>query len=173
MPTVEDQARKNWFDAARKLDKCRHTDFGTLGYLPWELRRTILIDLDFLEFGNISWLHFGGFAFCPSSGFDGNKEPLDVVPVCRDPSAVIRARFQDQGAHHHGSDSCMNHCYGISSTASIPTLSAISDKSPSPSNKNTIAFFSRAIISLSVHPRSSQNLSNRLCFKRNTNPGYR
>lgn len=37
--------RWSWFADAERIDKIRATDLGTLGYLPWELRRQILMVL--------------------------------------------------------------------------------------------------------------------------------
>jgi len=41
--------RWSWFANAEQLDKIRATDMGTLGYLPWELRRQILTASIFLS----------------------------------------------------------------------------------------------------------------------------
>lgn len=39
------EIRWSWFADAERIDKIRATDLGTLGYLPWELRRQILMVL--------------------------------------------------------------------------------------------------------------------------------
>jgi hypothetical protein len=68
--------RWSWFATAEQIDKIRATDLGTLGYLPWELRRQIFtvlipqppIDCPEVYFSRSifkNWWAFDGWAFRP------------------------------------------------------------------------------------------------------------
>lgn len=90
MTSVRKPARESWFAASRELDKTRYTDLGTFGHLPWELRRTILVYLGYLEFKTTSCLTFGGWEFrSQSTSYDRIEEfekNVQAIRVYRDDS---------------------------------------------------------------------------------------